>query len=175
MHTCTAFGVRETTRTDDPGVWIKGSDRKICAIGVQVSRGITSHGVGFNIFDHSIPPDMASSFAFTHQQLNSPSYSPLTKGFLSWGFSRVVACGLEGKSVTWLDREKRTGPLTARSHDDDTTLAQEDPLLVAIPTHISHVADEFALQISRHINRMRSEGKEEVSAVYPITEADLGL
>lgn len=166
MHTCTAFGVRETTRTDDPGVWIKGSDRKICALGVQVSRGITSHGVGFNIFDHSIPPDMAPSFAFTHQQLNSPSYSPLTRGFLSWGFSRVVACGLEGKSVTWLDREKRP----SRSLDD--TLAQEP---AAIPTQISHVADEFALQISRHINRMRSDGKEEVSAVYRISEADLGL
>ena len=24
---------------------------------------------------------------------------------LSWGFSRIVACGLEGKSVTWLTRE----------------------------------------------------------------------
>ncbi len=24
---------------------------------------------------------------------------------LSWGFGRIVACGLEGKSVTWLTRE----------------------------------------------------------------------
>ncbi|KIV88971.1 lipoyl(octanoyl) transferase [Exophiala mesophila] len=157
MHTCAAFGVRDTTRTDDPGVWIKGSDRKICAIGVQVSRGITSHGVGFNIFDHSIPPDMASTFAFTPTQIKSPSYSPLTKGFLSWGFSRVIACGLEGKSVTWLDREK----------GDQQTATN--------PTHIPHIADEFAVQISRHINRMRSNGKEEISAVYTISEADLGL
>jgi hypothetical protein len=26
-------------------------------------------------------------------------------GMLSWGFGRIVACGLEGKSVTWLTRE----------------------------------------------------------------------
>lgn len=25
--------------------------------------------------------------------------------YLSWGFGRIVACGLEGKSVTWLQRE----------------------------------------------------------------------
>ena len=24
---------------------------------------------------------------------------------LNWGFSRIVACGLEGKTVTWLTRE----------------------------------------------------------------------
>jgi hypothetical protein len=26
-------------------------------------------------------------------------------GMLSWGFGRIVACGLEGKGVTWLTRE----------------------------------------------------------------------
>jgi lipoyl(octanoyl) transferase len=47
------------------GVWLDGSvpgkTRKICAIGVRVSRGITMHGFAFNIntdlsyFDHINP------------------------------------------------------------------------------------------------------------------------
>ena len=28
-----------------------------------------------------------------------------TRGYLSWGFDRIVACGLEGKGVTWLAAE----------------------------------------------------------------------
>ncbi len=73
---CRGFGVPAVETTDDPGVWAKGGQHKICAVGVQVRRGITSHGIGLNITDR--------------------------EAFLSWGFSRIVACGLEGKHVTWL-------------------------------------------------------------------------
>lgn len=82
IRTCAEFGVKTCT-TEDPGVWIeddgKATTRKICAIGVQVSRGVATHGVGLNVSDKL--------------------------GELSWGFQRIVACGLEGKSVTWLDGE----------------------------------------------------------------------
>lgn len=78
---CTSFGVPAVETTEDPGVWAKGGQHKICAIGVQVRRGITSHGIGLNVTDR--------------------------EDCLSWGFSRIVACGLEGKHVTWLSAQRR--------------------------------------------------------------------
>jgi lipoyl(octanoyl) transferase 2 len=80
MSVCSAFGVPNVETTADPGVWIKGGQRKICALGVQVRRGITAHGIGLNVYDRDES--------------------------LSWGFSRIVACGLEGKEVTWLSNER---------------------------------------------------------------------
>lgn len=57
--------------TMDPGVWVD-DETKICAVGVHMRRGVTSHGIGLNV--HTDP---------------------------GW-FKRIVACGLEGKSVTSL-------------------------------------------------------------------------
>lgn len=83
------------TTTEDPGVWIKDSDppRKICAVGVQIRRGITGHGVGLNVVDEKATAE------YKHED------GTQAKGYLSWGFGRIVACGLEGKEVTWLRRE----------------------------------------------------------------------
>lgn len=160
MRTCAAFGVENTTRTDDPGVWIKDSDRKICAIGVQVSRGITSHGVGLNVFDHVIPIDEAEKYTFTKAQLASPSYDPATRGYLSWGFSRIVACGLEGKSVTWMDREhSKPGPLTSIEEEG-----------IHRSKLMSLVGDVFAKEISKGINEMKGSGKEQIEDVYRLPE-----
>jgi lipoyl(octanoyl) transferase 2 len=80
---CLSFGVPTVETTDDPGVWIKGGQQKICAVGVQVRRGITGHGIGLNVTDR--------------------------EQSLSWGFGRIVACGLEGKDVTWLSAERARG------------------------------------------------------------------
>ncbi|KAJ3699696.1 hypothetical protein LUZ61_003401 [Rhynchospora tenuis] len=57
----------------ETGVWV--GDRKIGAIGVRISSGITCHGLAFNI-----DPD------------------------LGW-YENIVPCGLEGKGVTSLKRE----------------------------------------------------------------------
>ena len=83
MTVCQRLGVMNVERTGDPGVWIKGGQRKVCALGVQVRRGITSHGIGLNCFDRN--------------------------EWLSWGFGRVVACGLDGKEATWLSKEMVVG------------------------------------------------------------------
>lgn len=83
MAVCTSFGVPTVETTEDPGVWAKGGQHKICAVGVQVRRGITSHGIGLNVTDRD--------------------------GSLSWGFGRIVGCGLEGKDVTWLSAERARG------------------------------------------------------------------
>lgn len=160
MRTCAAFGVENTTRTDDPGVWIQGSDRKICAIGVQVSRGITSHGVGLNVFDHPIPAKDIAKYAFTKEQLASPSYEPATRGYLSWGFSRIVACGLEGKSVTWMTREHSQSGLLSNPEGDDANRLNL----------MSSVGDVFAKEIAKSINEMSGAGKEEIESVYRLEE-----
>ncbi|KAJ4764374.1 Octanoyltransferase [Rhynchospora pubera] len=57
----------------ETGVWVR--DKKIGAIGVRISSGITCHGLAFNI-----DPD------------------------LGW-YENIVPCGLEGKGVTSLKRE----------------------------------------------------------------------
>lgn len=57
----------------ETGVWVE--DRKIGAIGVRISAGVTSHGLAFNI-----DPDL--SF-----------------------FDHIVPCGIVGKGVTSLRRE----------------------------------------------------------------------
>ncbi len=61
-----AWGLRGE-RTEHTGVWV--GDRKIAALGVQVTRGMTAHGLALNC-----DPDLA------------------------W-FGHIVPCGLVGKGV----------------------------------------------------------------------------
>lgn len=50
-HTCNSFGVATFTDEDAPGVWCGDMlfPKKICAIGVKVSRGVTMHGLALNV------------------------------------------------------------------------------------------------------------------------------
>lgn len=68
-----AFGLEGARRPPFTGVWT--GDRKICAIGIAVRRGVTYHGAALNV-----APDL--------------DY-----------FRRIVPCGLEWAQVTSIERE----------------------------------------------------------------------
>jgi lipoic acid synthetase len=68
------LGLPGATRLDEyPGVWVNG--RKICAIGVRISRGRSMHGFALNV-----DPDMTM-------------------------FDHIVPCGIADREVTSLARE----------------------------------------------------------------------
>ena len=72
------FGLKGERIDDASGVWLDAGNekaRKICAVGLKVSRGISMHGLAFNI----------------NTDLNY--------------FDHIVPCGLDDKSVTSLEKE----------------------------------------------------------------------
>lgn len=79
MDVCATFGIA-TKRVDDrTGVWVpadeKGIERKIAAIGVRISRGVTMHGFALNC-----DCDLSA-------------------------YSRIVPCGISDAGVTNISRE----------------------------------------------------------------------
>lgn len=72
LQVCGSYGVQATREPGLTGVWV--GDEKIAAIGVRLSRWVTSHGFALNV-----NPDL--------------SY-----------FSLIVPCGIEGRGVTSLAR-----------------------------------------------------------------------
>ncbi len=83
IDVCAEFGVRTTRVTGDnrSGVWVpaddRGPDRKIAAIGIRVSRGVTLHGFALNC-----------DCDLSH-------------------FDRIVPCGIRDAGVTSLSTELR--------------------------------------------------------------------
>ena len=76
IRTLAAFEV-EATRIDGlTGVWLESPPRKVCSIGVHISRWITTHGYALNV-DLELAP------------------------FTEW----ITACGLEDASFTTIARE----------------------------------------------------------------------
>ena len=78
IQTLAEYGIKGERYDGYTGVWIdadKPEARKICAMGVKCSRWVTMHGIGFNV----------------NSDLNY--------------FSHIVACGIEDKDVTSMQRE----------------------------------------------------------------------
>jgi lipoyl(octanoyl) transferase len=79
MDICASYGIA-TKRVDDrTGVWVpadsKGPERKIAAIGVRVSKGVTMHGFSLNC-----NCDLSA-------------------------YSRIVPCGISDAGVTSISQE----------------------------------------------------------------------
>ncbi|MCP5062171.1 MAG: lipoyl(octanoyl) transferase LipB, partial [Ignavibacteriae bacterium] len=73
IDTCKDYGIESERNNKYTGVWIE--DRKICAIGIKVSRWITMHGFAFNV----------------NTDLNL--------------FDGIIPCGIQEKEVTTLSKE----------------------------------------------------------------------
>jgi lipoyl(octanoyl) transferase len=79
IDVCSTLGVATTRIEQRTGVWCAGDpvhpDRKVCAIGVRVARGVTMHGFALNC-----DPDLS-------------------------GFETIIPCGLDDAGVTSLSAE----------------------------------------------------------------------
>jgi lipoyl(octanoyl) transferase len=77
MEVCSSFSLETTRFKDRSGVWMRdrSGDRKICAIGLRVAKGVSMHGFALNV-----NPDLGQ-------------------------FSRIVPCGFSDASVTSLTAE----------------------------------------------------------------------
>jgi lipoyl(octanoyl) transferase len=84
IRVCGDFGIQATRVAGRTGVWTPAGgsvlERKIAAIGVHISRGITSHGFAFNV-----NPDLRD-------------------------FQLIVPCGIADREVTSLEREVEPPP-----------------------------------------------------------------
>lgn len=69
ISTCTAFGVATARIPGRSGVWVKDAagERKVAAIGLRVSRGVTMHGISINAnvdmgwYDRFVPCGIADA------------------------------------------------------------------------------------------------------------------
>lgn len=73
IKTCGDYGIESGRNEKYTGVWIE--NRKICAIGIKVSRWVTMHGFAYNV----------------NTDLNL--------------FSGIIPCGIQDKAVTSLSKE----------------------------------------------------------------------
>ena len=88
IETLAEFGIAAQREQGRPGVW--AGDSKIAAIGVRISRGVTSHGFALNV-----DPDLAY-------------------------FSHIVPCGLPDVTVTSMASELGDAPEMGRVIDSIT-------------------------------------------------------
>lgn len=80
IRTCADFGIAARRVSGRTGVWTEQSDAKVAAIGVHISRGVTSHGFALNV-----STDLDA-------------------------FQLIVPCGIADKAVTSLGRELGEAP-----------------------------------------------------------------
>ncbi len=78
LRTLEELGIAASRDEAHPGLWVKGN--KIVAVGLNVSRGVTRHGIAMNV--------SCDLGAYRH----------------------IVACGISGRGVTSVERENGFAP-----------------------------------------------------------------
>ncbi len=110
MEVCAELGIPTKRVEGRSGVWAPGrpddprgpffrADRKICALGVRVARGVTKHGIGLNV-----SPDLGA-----------------------FALDRIIPCGIEDAGVTSIAAELggQPGALAAEALADGVIAALE--------------------------------------------------
>ena len=156
IRVCAVFGIRAGRIPGLTGVWCGLHDegaqqkgRKICAIGIHVSRGITSHGFAFNV-----TTDLRD-------------------------FALINPCGITDKPVTSLEREiagpENLPSLDTVAHQaarqfgavfDQQVLALESLNALRaqahpVPTEAEFPADDTPLRIPPEVERLRRPDRNE--------------
>jgi lipoyl(octanoyl) transferase len=103
IHTLAQFNITASRLEGAIGVWldpeIKGKSRKICAIGVRASRGVTMHGFAFNVntdlrfFDYINPCGFTDrGVTSMEKELGSAQDIGKVKTVLKSAFTAVFDC-----------------------------------------------------------------------------------
>ena len=108
IRTLAACGIEGTRSEGLTGVWLADPPRKICSIGVHVSRWVTTHGYALNV---DLDP----------------------QPFTSW----ITACGLDDASFTTMARELRRPVEVDEVRPAAATAIEEvfDLSLESLPAH----------------------------------------
>ena len=104
---CTELGLATITVPGRSGVWVagddRGPDRKVAAIGVRVSRGVTQHGFALNVdcdlgaFDRIVPCGIRDAGVTS---LTWEGLGPITVGDVRPKVQRHVVAALTGVGST---------------------------------------------------------------------------
>lgn len=104
---CTELGLATITVPGRSGVWVagddRGPDRKVAAIGVRVSRGVTQHGFALNVdcdlgaFDRIVPCGIRDAGVTS---LTWEGLGPITVGDVRPTVQRHVVAALTGVGST---------------------------------------------------------------------------
>ena len=130
VATLSDFGIHAGGDERPTGVWV--GDSKIAAIGVKVSRGVTTHGFALNVdpdltfFEHIVPCGMPEA-RVTSMSLERPEATDVESvtPVLADHFGRVFGWGVEWAQLDDLPPHATGGHLAAV--DRPPALARGDP------------------------------------------------
>ncbi len=123
IQVAAGFGLEAVRMAGMTGVWIPGQPpRKLVAMGIHVSRGVTSHGFALNVasdlerFTRLIVPCGLAGHGVTslQQELGKPVEMARVRAAVAWQFGRVL--GRPTVEVSSLEDLGRAGP-AGRRHD----------------------------------------------------------
>jgi len=105
IRTCADFGIAATRVAGCTGVWTIETKAKIAAIGVHISRGVTSHGFALNVatdmsyFDLIVPCGLADKpvTSMERELAKTPAWDDVAQS-VARNFGRVF-----GSQVLWVD------------------------------------------------------------------------